>query len=766
MMRCLIEIKGQVQGVGFRPFVYRLAIEHQLKGWVINDARGVRIDVQGEQRQFDAFYRELLIQTPPLARVDNVALRPLDPTDFAAFQILSSSDDAEISVSVPPDQAICMDCRRELFDPNSRFYHYPFINCTNCGPRFTIIKALPYDRHQTSMADFKLCPACARAYQNPMDRRYHAQPVSCAHCGPSVTLLSPQQTCIAKAHAAIERAAEQLIAGGVIALKGLGGFHLVCDATSLQAVARLRELKHRARKPLAVMVSDVAQAKHYVQGEALEWQTLKSQASPIVLMHKAEHTDAGRAPVADNVAPDVDCLGVMLAYTPLHLLLIDALQQRGCFAPLVMTSANVSGLPLATEAQQVFAMFGSSLDSVLDHNRPIVHACDDSLVQLAAGSMRVLRMARGYAPLSFPLANSAPATLAVGAQQKSTVAFAVRNQWFLSPYLGDLTDLDTQQRFVDATHYFPHLYQASTERWVADAHPGYFSTQWVNEQTSSALHVQHHYAHILSVMAESQLNGPVLGVSFDGTGAGDDGTVWGGEVMIADRLGYQRIAHLRPFRLIGGEQAIREPERVLYALLLELMTPTEIQQLHLPAFAAWSTSRFQNVFHLWRNTERSPLCSSVGRLFDAWSCLLGLVTTPDYEGESGLQMENAARQAGEHQVALSLPWRDQQLDWAPALQQSLARGLASDDVSAKRWACVCSDAFIGALAKAVIDIAQQHANLPLVLSGGVFQNRCLLDAIDAMYPDSACPFITGSHIPVNDSGIAAGQLWHQLAYDI
>ncbi|MEF1311565.1 carbamoyltransferase HypF [Vibrio mytili] len=762
MMRCLIEIKGQVQGVGFRPFVYGLAIEHQLKGWVINDARGVRIDVQGEQRQFDAFYRELLIKTPPLARVDNIELRPLALADFTEFRILPSRGDNEISVSVPPDQAICMDCRRELFDPNSRFYHYPFINCTHCGPRYTIIKALPYDRHQTSMKGFKLCPDCARAYQNPMDRRYHAQPVSCAHCGPSVALFSPQQTRIAKEHQAIERAAEQLIAGGVIALKGLGGFHLVCDATSYQAVARLRELKHRARKPLAVMVSDVTQAKHYVQGEALEWQTLKSQASPIVLMRKAERADEGRTSIADNVAPNVDCLGVMLAYTPLHLLLIEALQLRGCFAPLVMTSANVSGLPLATEAQQVFAMFGASLDSVLDHNRPIIHACDDSLVQLAAGSMRVLRMARGYGPLSFPLENHAPATLAVGAQQKSTVAFAVRNQWFLSSYLGDINDLDTQQRFIDATGYFPDLYQASTERWVSDAHPGYFSTQWVNEQTDSALQVQHHYAHILAVMAESQLNGPVLGVSFDGTGAGDDGTVWGGEVMIADRLSYERIAHLRPFRLIGGEQAIREPERVLYALLLEIMTPEQIQQLNLPAFASWSASHFQNLFHLWRNAEHSPLCSSVGRLFDAWACLLSLVMTPDYEGESGLQMENAARQAGEHQFALALPWCDQQLDWAPALQQCLAQ----HELSSERWACICSDAFISALAQAVVDIAQQHPNLPLVLSGGVFQNRCLLDAIDALFPDSACPFITGSHIPVNDSGIAAGQLWHQLAYDI
>lgn len=762
MIRCLIEIKGQVQGVGFRPFVYRLATEHQLKGWVSNDAQGVRIDAQGEQRLFDAFYRELLLKTPPLARIDNMTLRPLELTSFTEFCILSSRGDNEISVSVPPDQAICMDCRRELFDPNSRFYHYPFINCTNCGPRYTIIKALPYDRHQTSMVNFKLCPACACAYQNPMDRRYHAQPVSCAHCGPSVSLLSSQQTCIAKEQQAIECAAEQLIAGGVIALKGLGGFHLVCDATSSQAVARLRDLKHRARKPLAVMVSDVSQAKHYVQGETLEWQTLTSQASPIVLMHKAMHIDESRAPVADNVAPGVYCLGVMLAYTPLHLLLIEALQLRGCFAPLVMTSANLSGLPLATEAQHVFTMFGSSLDSVLDHNRPIVNACDDSLVQLAAGSMRVLRMARGYAPLSFPLANRVPATLAVGAQQKSTVGFAVRNQWCLSPYLGDLNDLYTQQRFIDASHDFPKLYQAPIERWVSDGHPGYFSTQWVNEQTDSALHVQHHYAHILSVMAESQLNGPVLGVSFDGTGAGDDGTVWGGEVMITDRLGYQRIAHLRPFRLIGGEQAIREPARVLYALLLEIMQPEQIQGLNLSAFATWSASRFQNLFHLWRNAKRSPLCSSVGRLFDAWACLLGLVQTPDYEGESGLKMENAARQAGDHQFALTLPWRDQRLDWAPALQQCLT----SHEASTKCWACVCSDAFISALAQAVVDIAQQYANLPLVLSGGVFQNRCLLDAIEAMFPDSACPFITGSDIPVNDSGIAAGQLWHQLAYDI
>lgn len=809
LARRLIEISGVVQGVGFRPFVYQLATRHQLFGSVCNDASGVHIDVQGLSERLDRFIAELHHSAPPLSRVDQITVAEQRPHQVDAFTIVHSECENQVSVSVSPDQAMCTDCARELRDPHSRYYHYPFINCTNCGPRFSIIKQLPYDREFTSMAEFELCPDCAKAYHNPLDRRYHAQPVSCDVCGPQVTWHTPEhgqydqtqtQTKTKQRDLAITEAAETIGQGGVIAVKGLGGFHLVCNAQNEVAVQKLRALKHRQRKPLAVMVRDVASAEQLVCGEPLEWQALSSQAAPIVLMKLRDDAQSKCFAVAPSVAPSMRYLGVMLPYTPLHLLLFDELQ-KWHITSLVMTSANVSGVPLATEMNQVVEQFGGQLDGVLNHNREIVNACDDSVVHFAAGAIRTLRMARGYAPYSQACEGIEHSIMAVGAQQKSSIAFAIPGQWMLSPYLGDIDDIDTQQRFIAMTDYFPSLYKTTPQQWCGDRHPGYFSTQFLHQQPGHIQTLSHHYAHLLAVMAEHRHTDSVLGFAFDGTGWGDDDTVWGGEVLVADIHGYQRVAHLRPFRLIGREQAIFEPARIVFAMLLEQMSVSEIEALALPLFRTWSHDRFTNLHRLWLAEKHSPYTSSIGRLFDGVAALIELVIKPDFEGESGLVMEQrvqlldhrcpndpkAVRVSDEidkkqyisidkefldhrcpnqdkavHEMLSaqwSLIWNDQkQLDWWPMLA-CLVRH--ADSVT-PQWQNQVSRRLIDELANSIVSLASNYPELTVVLSGGVFQNRQLLNRVTEQLSEQGHQWMTGKVIPVNDGGIAAGQLWYGI----
>ena len=798
LSRRLIHITGVVQGVGYRPFIYQLATQYELAGSVCNDTAGVQIDVQGQWENIDAFIDQVQKKTPPLSRVDRISIKEHQLHAVSEFSIVTSDRQHDVMVSVAPDQAMCPDCYRELHDPTSPYYRYPFINCTNCGPRFTIIKQLPYDREFTSMANFALCPTCESAYHDPNDRRYHAQPVSCDHCGPHLSWfysaedLEPAQI---KEHA-LQEAVNGLAKGGVIALKGIGGFHLACDATNELAVQRLRQLKHRQRKPLAIMATDLQTAQQLVVGESAEWQVLQSQAAPIVLMRRR---DDGLS-LARSVAPNMAFLGVMLPYSPLHVLLMEALADLGVRA-LVMTSANVSGVPLATQRDEIAQQFGGQLDGVLDHNREIVNACDDSVVHLAAGEIRVLRMARGFAPYSQACDGIQMPIIAVGAQQKSSVAFALPGQWMLSPYIGDIDDIDTQSRFITMSEYFPHLYQTQPKQWISDCHPGYFSTQFATEQNESVISLQHHYAHLLSVMAEHQYTKSVLGFAFDGTGWGEDETVWGGEVMVADIDGYQRIAQLKPFRLIGREQAIHQPARILYAMLLEHLSVEQIRALDLAIFKSWSPDYFDNLYRLWGSEKHSPYTSSIGRLFDGIAALLELVPTPDFEGESGLMMEQLAElldhrypndpkavqdccylneksiksisnKCLDHDVLnaskaehnekgepFCLPWNElNQLDWWPMLEVLIQDKTQHD----KGWQSQVSAGFIDALAHAIVVKSQQYLELPVVLSGGVFQNRRLLNAVAQDFTQQGRQWMSGKVIPVNDGGIAAGQLWYGI----
>ncbi|PKQ80840.1 hydrogenase maturation protein HypF [Aeromonas sobria] len=780
-LRREFHIDGIVQGVGFRPFVYGLALRHGLTGYVLNDANGVTIGAEGSPEQLATFARELRELAPPLSRIDHFSERELprdhdpdhNPDYDGAFHIKASQQQSAATVAISPDQGMCEGCARDVANPVDRHHHYPFTNCTHCGPRYTIIRRLPYDRPHTAMADFAMCPRCAAAYENPLDRRYHAQPVSCPECGPHLSWRSGNGDALAEREDALQAAARALQAGALIAVKGMGGYHLICDARNEQSVARLRTLKRRARKPLAVMMGSLDEAKLHVSGCEAEWQLLASQARPITLLRKRKNDDRlsetrqPAAPLAEGIAPGIPYLGIMLPYTPLHQLLLEA-----CAMPLVATSANGRGSPILIECDAVVRELGSEIDGILDHNRPILHPCDDSLVQWAGGRRQTLRLARGYAPCtpSLKAAVKVP-LLAVGAQQKNQLALAFGRQRIYSPYIGDLHNLPMQGHFEQTLATFRELYDLKPELLVSDCHPGYLSHQWARDycrdQGATHLEVQHHHAHLLGVMAEHNITGPVLGVAFDGTGLGDDGTLWGGELLIADVQSFTRVAHLKPFKLIGGEAAIREPVRQLLGLLFESYELEEISALDIPLINTLPPERISNLHQLWHLGRNAPYTSSIGRLFDAVAALLGVIDSPDYEGEAGLLLEAAALQLNPDELPFPLAFGlhqsaegPLQIEWAELLNTLInerRKGTATARLAA---------GFIRAISALVIALAERFHGYPVALGGGVFQNRVLMDLLVPALEAAGRQVLTSETLPLNDGGIAAGQLWfaiHHLA---
>ncbi|MFB2904241.1 carbamoyltransferase HypF [Aeromonas jandaei] len=772
-LRREFHIDGIVQGVGFRPFVYGLALGHGLTGYVLNDANGVTIGAEGSPEQLATFARELRELAPPLSRIDHFSERelPQDPDlDYdGAFHIKASQQQSAATVAISPDQGMCEACARDVANPADRHHRYPFTNCTHCGPRYTIIRRLPYDRPHTAMAGFGMCPRCAAAYENPLDRRYHAQPVSCPECGPHLRWRSGRGEALAEREDALQAAARALQAGVLIAVKGMGGYHLICDARNEQSVARLRTIKRRARKPLAVMMGSLAEAKQHVTGCEAEWMLLASQARPITLLRKRKNDDRPSesqqpaAPLAEGIAPGIPYLGVMLPYTPLHQLLLDA-----CAMPLVATSANGRGSPILIECEAVVRELGGEIDGILDHNRPILHPCDDSLVQWAGGRRQTLRLARGYAPCtpSLKAAVKAP-LLAVGAPQKNQLALAFGRQRIYSPYIGDLHSLPRQEHFEQTLATFRDLYDLKPELLVSDRHPGYLSHQWAKgycqDQGATHLEVQHHHAHLLAVMAEHDITGPVLGFAFDGTGLGDDGTLWGGELLIADIQGFTRVAHLKPFKLIGGEAAIREPMRQLLGLLFESHCPEEISALNIPLVSKLPIERIRNLHQLWQLGRNAPYTSSIGRLFDAVAALLGVIDTPDYEGEAGLLLEAAALQLAPDEAPFPLAFDFSQstegllqIEWA-----ELIHTLVSERCQGTSAASLAAG-FIRAISDLIVALAERFPGYLVALGGGVFQNRVLMDLLVPALEATGRQVLTSETLPLNDGGIAAGQLWFAI----
>ncbi|BCV45238.1 carbamoyltransferase HypF [Shewanella algae] len=806
-------IKGIVQGVGFRPWIFQLAKRFQLTGHVLNDGQGVSILVQGPEMALAGFRAALDTERPPLCRIDELTVSHAQVQDLQDFTIAhSSAGQAAAIVTVGSDKSSCDACLAEIRDPNNRHFGYPFTNCTHCGPRYTIIRNLPYDRHNTAMAGFALCDACRQAYEDPMDRRYHAQPVSCPKCGPELTLRGAGGEILAKREQALAQTIALIEQGKILAIKGLGGFHLICDAGNHDAVTELRRRKYRPAKPLALMMPSIEFAKQYAEGSSAEWQLLSSQERPIVLMAKKQH-HADAPALSSAIAPDIDRLGLFLPYTPLHTLLLDGLQR-----PLVATSANRSGEPIITDGDEVLQQLGKPplavVDAILDHNRPIINGCDDSVVQMLDDELQVLRLARGYAPLSLPSkslasmnivskslvskntaskslaskdsgdnsSNKLPSLLAVGPQQKNTLALNIGNQLYLSPHIGDLFSVEAEGYFERTLQSFQRLYHFEPEAIIRDKHPDYASSRWAERQGGRQLEVQHHFAHLLAVMAANDYSGKVLGFSFDGTGLGDDNKLWGGELLLADCQGFQRLATLSPMMLLGGEQAIREPWRLLYSLLLQNHGIEELQQL--AVFAAEPAAKLANLGKI-ASSGIGPKSHSIGRLFDAAAALLANLRLSQYEGQAGIILETLARRA----IAADKQQRVEKLGLELKLELKLEQTNTRAELVLGQWQSaplfsallqawrtepdseLLALAFIQAIGKGIITAALKARNwlkaegideLPLVLSGGVFQSRLLSEYCHRELARLEFHRLKPGLVPVNDGGIALGQLWYGL----
>ena len=724
-----------MQGVGFRPFVYTLVHDMGLEGTVYNTPAGATVELCASKEETERFVARLRRDAPPLARIERITLEAFAPCSHRGFRIAKSRGEGDVSARVPPDTALCAACEKELYDPANRRFRYPFITCTDCGVRYTIIERLPYDRPNTSMRFFPMCAACEAEYRNPADRRYHAQPIGCFECGPRVSLYG-RRTASGAQHSdeVIAEAARLLRQGDIVAVKGVGGFHLMCDATNDAAVARLRERKHRPHKPLAVMVRTLEEAKRYARIDEDEAALLTSAARPIVLLRAAD-----ASPLSDAVAPGVGYVGVMLPYTALHLLLLDAVG-----APLVATSANRSGEPLCTDEKSLEKL-ADVYDAVLTHDRPIVNGCDDSVMTVVAGRRVTLRRARGYAPasLTLPFALTQPA-LALGAHQKNTVAIGFGNQAIVSPHIGDLDNVEAMAYYERTVATLLRLYDFTPERIVCDAHPRYASTRFADtmRRTAAPHKVFHHRAHMLGAMAEHGLRGEAFGVVWDGTGLGEDGTLWGGEFFVGGYADMRRVGHLRPVALLGGEKAVREPRRAALSVLFDIYGEAALT-MDLPAVQAFAPAEARTLFAMWQKGLNAPKSSSMGRMFDAAASLLGVCQVMSFEGQSGLMLEALYDEKVHGVYPFEIDDKGA-VDMRPAFEAMLRE---SDTRTA-------ASRLFHTLVEIIARVYAPYAHLPLVCSGGVFQNRILLALVLERFPDAVLP----ERFPPNDGGIALGQL--------
>ena len=705
---------GAVQGVGFRPFVYRLAAEMGLAGWVLNSSAGLVVEVDGAPEELRRFLDRLQAEQPSAAVVLAREVSFLAAAGFTRFEIVASDDASEKSAAVLPDLATCPQCLHELSDTANRRYRYPFTNCTQCGPRYSIILDIPYDRPNTTMRGFTLCPDCLREYTDPADRRFHAQPNACPKCGPRLTM-------------EISEAAAEIAAGRILALKGIGGFQLLADARNQEAVARLRRLKHREEKPFALMMPSIEMVREHCLVSTEEARALASAAAPIVLLRPLAHA-SGLAP---SVAHNSPYLGVMLPYSPLHHLLMRAFP-----FPLVATSGNLSDEPIAIENEEALRRLGGIADAFLMHDRPVARPCDDSVVRVTRGRENVMRRARGYAPLPVRLDRELPPVLAVGGHLKNTVAIAVGRQVFLSQHVGDLDTPEARRAFANAIDDLCRLYRFKPELVACDLHPDYASTRWALASGLPVVRVQHHHAHAAACAAENAIRGPYLAVSWDGTGYGSDGTVWGGEIFLAEDNRFERVGHLRQFRLPGGEAAIKEGWRSEASLLYETFGPQAVGDVVLR-----------------RMIERgvnAPRTSSVGRLFDAVASMAGIARQSRFEGQAAMLLERAIDGATIEE-AYPLPQKDGVADWAPlveAVRRDVERGEARASIAAR---------FHNALAEWIAAAAARSGVRQVALSGGVFQNGYLVERTVARLENQGFAVYTHQRVPANDGGIALGQ---------
>jgi hydrogenase maturation protein HypF len=739
-----MRIRGVVQGVGFRPFVYRLAVRHALTGWVLNGESGVVLHVEGALDALDAFASAVIDEAPAAATIASVHTTQGLPEGFDAFAIRPSDPTADrLTARIAPDMTVCDACLRELFDPNDRRYRYPYINCTNCGPRYSIVLALPYDRPATTMAAWPMCAQCSAEYHDPADRRFHAQPVACPACGPDYVLRAGAADALAggdvcdepSGTAAIEAAAALLRDGAIVAVKGIGGYHLACDATNARAVVALRERKYRKERPFAVMTRDIDVARALIELDAEAEALLTSIARPIVLA-PARRTLAG-------VAPDNRELGVMLPYTPLHHLLFAA----GAPDVLVMTSANRSSEPMAYDDDDALASLAGIADAFLVGERRIARRVDDSVARVTAAGPSVLRRARGLAPQALATIPSTRPILAVGGDLKNAVALVVDGQAFVSQHVGDLDHVPARDAFEETVHDLCTMYAIREEDLIVahDAHPEYASTAFARAMPGAHVGIQHHRAHVASVLAErGEWTREVLGVAFDGTGYGDDGTIWGGEFFTGSvRGGFERVAHLRSAPLPGGDAAARFPVQAAAGFLSEL---SDLPDLSAPPFDF--PARYELARAMIAKNVRVFRTTSMGRLFDTVAALLGFTREITFEGQAAMWLEHLATTASE-MAPYDFPLHDAELDYRPLLAAVLK------DRARRRDAGEIARAFHASVAEAIVCVhAERGATRPLAASGGVFQNRLLVEALGARLGASLW---LNRNVPANDGGLCLGQ---------
>ena len=801
--RLKIAVRGAVQGVGFRPFVHRLAAELGLAGWVNNSSQGVFIEAEGSRAGLEQFLLRLQTEKPPRSFIHSLESWWLDAAGYAGFEIRPSETGCGKTAIIMPDLATCPECLREIFDPRNRRHLYPFTNCTNCGPRFSIVESLPYDRANTSMKQFALCPECGQEYRDPANRRFHAQPNACPKCGPHLELWDAGGAVLATHHEALLQAVNTVREGKILALKGIGGFQLMADARNEAAVRRLRERKQREEKPLALMYPSLNAVGADCRVSDMEARLLASPESPIVLLQRLAAT-------ASSVAPGNPNLGVMLPYSPLHHLLMAELK-----FPVVATSGNLSDEPICIDEREALQRLRNIADMFLVHNRPIVRHVDDSVVRVVLGREQVLRRARGYAPLPVRLTAGRPATalgtdspiLAVGGHLKNTVALAIGPQVFVSQHIGDLETVQSYEAFLGVINDFERLYEAEPRLIASDGHPDYLSTQFARSLVARktgwrGVSVQHHIAHVLACAAENELAPPLLGVSWDGTGHGLDGTVWGGEFFLLTEKACQRVAHFRQFRLPGGEQAVREPRRAMLGMLYEVFGEDALASRESPPMKSFAAADLPGLTGMLRGGINSPLTSSVGRLFDAVAAFLGIRQIVRFEGQAAMELEFAINdiktdetysfelvckeQPGGDGRISALPSQDLPVPSPHEVGRGLGRGVSPIQ------GCQCQDAsggesmlvvdwrpmvkdiladvkrhlpvglisakFHNTLAGVIVAVAQRVGQPQLALSGGCFQNRYLTERVAARLEQEGFRPYWHQRIPPNDGGIALGQI--------
>ena len=774
LRRASISVRGIVQGVGFRPFVYGLAVKHNLKGWVCNTSEDVKIEVEGKPEAIRQFEHELQTQAPPLAYIENIAVGNHRPVGYQNFEIRKSQAQKGKYQLVSPDVATCQACLDEVMDPEDRRYRYPFTNCTNCGPRFTIIEGMPYDRPKTTMRYFQMCPQCQAEYDNPLNRRFHAQPNACPKCGPQVELVDNQGNLVNESKP-IAAASQLLKDGKILAVKGLGGFLLACDATNGSAVMTLRQRKNRPSKPFAIMVATIDEARKHCYVLPEEEKLLTSPQSPIVLM-----TWKAGSSVSREVAPNLWFLGIMLPYTPLHHILL-----RDVGLPLVMTSGNLSEEPIARDNDEALKRLSGIADYFLIHNRDIYSRYDDSVAMVERDTSQLLRRARSYAPYPIRLPFKARQVLGCGAEDKNTFCLTKDNYAFVSQHIGDMENMETLEHFGNTISLYKRLFHIEPEIIACDLHPDYLSTKYAQELAATGtklVPVQHHHAHIASCLADNGLEGPVIGVTFDGTGMGADGKIWGGEFLVADYHNFRRVGHLEYLPLPGGDAAIKKPYRTAIGYILALLgedalnavipTLNQVKGRQSQLGSIWRVSGFEMDI-IKRQIEKkinSPVTSSMGRLFDAISALLGIRGEIDYEGQAAVELEMAAYSAviarGVSDEVInsgqeSYPYvivEDEGMriirlkDLLAAVMEDLQHGVPTGRISVE---------FHNTVARMINEmcrlIADETGVAQVALSGGVFQNRLLLREAVSLLEGSGLQVLTHRQVPCNDGDVSLGQ---------